>query len=217
MNGAADFLVAANDGIKLAVARGLREIAGIFLQRVVSVLRRRAIGRAALAQGLDGGVERLRRDAGIGENFSGLGALFRSEREQQPFDGDKAVAGLLARLLGGIEHAPERRIEIDLPGAAPRNLRPLGERRLGGGQRRARIAAGPVDQARGQAFRVVEQNLEQVLGRKLLMALALRERLGRLHETAAAVGILFEIHVRFPSAYPGSPEGTTGTSSLGEF
>jgi hypothetical protein len=32
------------------------------------------------------------------------------------------------------------------------------------------------------------------------MALALRERLGRLHETAAAVGILFEIHVRFPSA-----------------
>ena len=122
------------------------------------------------------------------------------EREQQPFDGDKAVAGLLARLLGGIEHAPERRIEIDLPGAAPRNLGPLGERRLGRGQRRARIAAGPVDQARGQAFRVVEQNLEQVLGRKLLMALALRERLGRLHETAAAVGILFEIHVRFPSA-----------------
>jgi hypothetical protein len=49
------------------------------------------------------------------------------------------------------------------------------------------------------------------------MALALRERLGRLHETAAAVGILFEIHVRFPSAYPGSPEGTTGTSSLGFF
>src|ERR1700683_158437 len=49
------------------------------------------------------------------------------------------------------------------------------------------------------------------------MALALRERLGRLHETAAAVGILFEIHVRFPSAYPGSPEGATGTSSLGEF
>jgi hypothetical protein len=55
-----------------------------------------------------------------------------------------------------------------------------------------------------------------VFGRKLLMALALRERLGRLHETAAAVGILFEIHVRFPSAYPGSPEGTAGTSSLGE-
>jgi hypothetical protein len=49
------------------------------------------------------------------------------------------------------------------------------------------------------------------------MALALRQRLGRLHETAAAVGILFEIHVRFPSACPVSPEGAAGTSSLGEF
>ena len=89
----------------------------------------------------------------------------------------------------------KRRIEIDLPGAAAGNFRALGERRLDRGQRRARIAAGAVDQARGEPFGVVEQDLQQMLGRKLLMALALRERLGGLNETAAAVGIFFEIHV----------------------
>ena len=48
LDGAADFLVAADHRIKLAVACGLGEIARIFLQRVISVLRRRAIRRAAL-------------------------------------------------------------------------------------------------------------------------------------------------------------------------
>ena len=63
LNGAADFLVATNDRVELAVARGLGEIAGIFLQRVIGVLGRRGIGGAALAQGFDRGVEGLRRDA----------------------------------------------------------------------------------------------------------------------------------------------------------
>ena len=194
---AADFLVAADDRIELAVARRLRQVAGIFLQRVIGVFRRRGVGGAALAQGLDGGIEVLRRDAGSGEDFSGLGATFEREREQEPLDRDKAVAGLLARLLGGIEHPAQSRIEIDLPCPAARNFGPLGQRRLDGGERRARIAAGAVDQARGEPFRVVEQNLEQVFGRKLLVSLALGERLRRLHETAAAVGIFLEIHVYF--------------------
>ena len=62
--------------------------------------------------------------------------------------------------------------EIDLAGARARDLRHLAERRFDGGQRLPRIAAGAVDQARGQTLRVVEQNLEQVFGRELLMALA---------------------------------------------
>ncbi len=47
---AADLLVAADHRIELAVASGLREIAGIFLQRVVGVFGRCGIGGAALAQ-----------------------------------------------------------------------------------------------------------------------------------------------------------------------
>ena len=194
LNGPADFLVAPDDGIELAVARGLREIARIFLQRVIGVLGGRAVGGAALAQRLDRGIERLRRDAGIGQDLAGLAVLFQRQREQKPLNRDKAVAGLLARLLGGVEHARQRRIEIDLAGAAAGNFRPLGQRRLDGLERRARIAAGAIDQPGREPFGVVEQDLQEMFGGELLVSLALRERLGRLHETAAAVGVFFKIH-----------------------
>ena len=49
-----------------------------------------------------------------------------------------------------------------------------------------------------------------MFGRKLLVSLALRERLGRLNETAAAVGIFVEIHVPslglFRRPLPARPE-----------
>src|SRR6202034_2674638 len=65
-----------------------------------------------------------------------------------------------------------------------------------------RIAPGPVDQTGGEPLGVVEQHLEQVLGRKLLMSLAQRERLGGLDETAAAVRVFVEIHGLFPRPIP---------------
>ncbi len=52
LNGAADFLVAADHRIELAVARRLRQIARVFLQRVIGVLGRGAVRGAALAQAL---------------------------------------------------------------------------------------------------------------------------------------------------------------------
>ena len=61
LDGAADLLVAADHRVELAVA-GLRgEVAGVFLQRVILVLGRGGIGRPALPDLLDRGVERLRR------------------------------------------------------------------------------------------------------------------------------------------------------------
>ena len=195
LNGATDFLVAADHRVELAIARGLGEIARIFLQRLIGVFRRRRIGGAAFAQSFDGGVEVLRRHAGLGENLARLAAAFQSEREQKPFDGDKAVARLLARFLGGVEHTRQRRVEINLPGAAARNFGALGEQRFDGRQCLPRIAAGPVDQTGGEPFGVVEQHLEQVFRGKLLVSLAQCERLGGLNETAAAVGVFVEIHV----------------------
>ena len=195
LDGAADFLVAADHRIELAVARRLGEIARVFLQRVIGVFGRGGIGRAPFAQSLDGGVEILRRHAGLREDLSGFAVLLQRQRQQQTLDSDEAVAGLLARFLGGLEHPRQRRIEIDLPGTAARHFRALGERGLDGRQCLPRIAPRSVDQTGGEPFGVVEQNLEQMFGRKLLMSLAQRERLGRLNETAAAVGIFVEIHV----------------------
>ncbi len=194
LDGAADFLVAADHGIELAISCGLGEITGVFLQRVVGILRRGRVGGAALAQSLDRRIKRLRRDPGLAENFSRLAGLFEREREQEPLDRDITVAGLFTGLLGGLEHPRQGRIEIDLPGPAAGNLRPLGERRLGRRQRGARIAAGAIDQSGREPFRVVEQDFQQMFGGELLVPLALRERLCRLDETAAAVGIFLEIH-----------------------
>ena len=194
LDGAADFLVAADHRVDLAVARRLGEVAGIFLERVIGVLGRRGIGGAALAQRLDGGIEVLRRDAGAGEDFSRLAVLLQREREQQPLDGDVAVAGLVRDLLRLIEHARHGRRQVDLAGAAARHFREPGEHRLDRGERLARAAAGAVDQTAGQPLRVVEQDLEQMLGCELLVALAQGQRLGGLHETAGAVGVFLEIH-----------------------
>ena len=202
LDGAADFLVAADHRIELAVARGLREIAGIFLQRVIGVLGRGEVRGAALAQRVDGGIEILRRDAGLGENLARLAVLLQREREQQPLDGDETVAGLLAGFFGGVENAGQRRrqdrsgrrrrreLSASWPSAAStackawRELPP---------ERSIRPAASPSG--------IVEQNLEQMFGGELLVAFAQGQRLGGLHETAGAVGEFLEIHVSTPSAH----------------
>ena len=72
----------------------------------------------------------------------------------------------------------ERRIEIDLAGTAAGNFRPLGKRGLDGRKRRARMAAGAINQTGREPLGVVEQDFQEMFGRELLVSLALRERLG---------------------------------------
>jgi hypothetical protein len=168
----ADLLVAADHRVDLAVARRLGEVAGVFLERVIGILGGGAVGGAALAERFDGGVEVLRRDAGAGENPSGLAVLVERERKQQPLHRDEAVAGLLGDLLGLVEDARHRGRQVDLAGPGPGHFRKLRQRGLDRRQRLARAPAGAVDQPRRQPFRVVEQDLEQMLGGELLMALA---------------------------------------------
>ena len=136
--------------------------------------------------------------AGLGEDFSRLAVLLQCEGEQQPLDGDETVAGLLAGFLGGVEDARQSRIEIDLARAAAADFRPLGERGFHRLQRLARLSAGAIDQPGGQAFRIVEQNLQQMFGGKLLMAFAQGQRLRRLNKTAGAVRVFLEIHASLP-------------------
>jgi hypothetical protein len=171
LHGAADFLVAADDWIKLAVARSLGEVTGIFFQRIISVLGGSRIRGAALAQSLDRDVERLRGDARILQNLCRLAALLDGQSQQQPLDGDETVARFLAGVFGSVEDACQSRVEIDLPCPAARDLRPLVELRIDGGERGARFAAGTVDQPRREPFGIVEQDLQQVFGGKLLMSL----------------------------------------------
>ena len=194
LNGPADFLVAADHRIELALARRLGQIAGVFLQGVVAAFGRGAVGLAALAQILDGRVERLRGHAGLAQNARGLGPLLQREREQQPLDRDKAVAGLLRDLLGVVEQPRGRRRQIELHRAGARHLRQFGEDGLGLLQRLARASASLVDQPRRKPLLVVEQRLQNMLGRELLMALAGRDPLRRLNEAARPLGVFLDIH-----------------------
>src|SRR6202034_272463 len=94
----------------------------VFLQRVIAVLGRSAVGGAALADLLDRRVEALRRDAGGGECLARRRLLRHRQREQQALDRDKAVAGLLGNLLRLLEDARQFRAHINLASAATLDL-----------------------------------------------------------------------------------------------
>ena len=87
---AADFVVAADDRVELARARIGRQVARIFLQRVIGLLGRSRIGRPALAHVVDDLVQRDGGHAGLGEDVGGLRRLFHRHRRQKTLDGDEA-------------------------------------------------------------------------------------------------------------------------------
>ena len=69
LDGAADLVVAADDRIELAGAGIGRQVARIFLQRIIGLLGARRIGGASLANVVDHLIQRLRRDAGLGRGY----------------------------------------------------------------------------------------------------------------------------------------------------
>ena len=58
-----------------------------------------------------------------------------------------------------------------------------------------RVTPGSADQAAGRPFRIIQQRLQQMRGRYLLVEFADRDGLRRLQKTAGAVGKFFDIHV----------------------
>ena len=63
LDDAADLFVSTDDRIDLALGSELGEVARVALERVIGLLGGSGVGSAALAQIVDGSVERLRRDA----------------------------------------------------------------------------------------------------------------------------------------------------------
>ena len=194
LDGAADLLVAADDGVDLALGRGGGEIARIALQRVVALLGRGAVRGAALAQVVDGAVEGRGVDARLVQGAPRIGGGIHGERKQQALHGDELVAGLVGDLLGRVEGTRQLRREVDLAGAAARDLGAPGQRPLDRRKRIAGTASRALDDAGRQPLGVVEQHLEQVVGAELLVLLAQGQALGRLHEPLGTVGVYLEVH-----------------------
>ena len=193
LDGAADLLVAADDRVELPFARGGREVARIFLERVVAFLGARRVGAAAFADFLDRAVQILWADALARQRLSGRRALQKRHRQEQALGGDEAVACLFGDLLGLGEEARQFGRKKDL-GAPAFDARHLVEHRLDRGQHGLRIAARGADQVGREAFLVIEQDFEEMFRRDLLMAAPLRQGLCRLHESLGPFGVFLELH-----------------------
>ena len=133
--------------------------------------------------------------------------LLDRQRQQQALDGDEAVAGLLGDLLGRVEDARE----LAASGRPARHPPPatfgqLGERGLDRGAAPSRVAAGAVDQPGGQALVVVEQDLQQMLGRELLVALREREVCADWMKPRARSVYFSKFMVSTPSGPPPDPK-----------
>ena len=107
LDDAADLLVAADDGIELALARQVGQVLGVSLERLVLLLGvgvGDALGAAHVDERL---VDRLRRDAGLGENASRRARLVLGDADQEVLG--RAV--LVLEALGLVPRAVERRLE----------------------------------------------------------------------------------------------------------
>ena len=146
---------------------------------------------------------------------AGVAVFLQRQAEQQPLDGDKTVAGFLGGLFRGVESTRQVGREVNLARAASGNFWQFVERVLGRLEDRARIASRTVDETAGETLAVVQQHFEHVQWRKLLVAIAHRQRLRRLDKAARPLGVFFNIHRSFPSACRSAPKARKPASSLG--
>ncbi len=113
--------------------------------------------------------------------------------DQQPLGGDEGVAGGLGVLLGGGEHTGHLGLHIELAAAAL-DFRRLGQQGVHGLVGGVGPAAGALDQRAAQAVLFLQQHLEQMLRRELLVAPGERQGLGGLDRLLGAVGIEVDVH-----------------------
>jgi hypothetical protein len=102
LDDAADLVVAADDRVEIAVARGLRQVAAVALERL-DLLLGRLVGDAVRAAHLGERLQQaLARGAGAAQRPAGRARLFLhpGEREQQVLDGHVLVLELAHLALG---------------------------------------------------------------------------------------------------------------------
>ena len=204
LDGAADFLVAADHRIEFSLARQCGDVARILVQRVEICLGVLAGHLAALADVRHRLVQRLRRGTGLPQRARRR-RVGPGQRHQQPVLRDILVARLGGGLLRGIQHPHQLRRDVRLAGARSLHLRLPGDVGLDRGQCGLRVAAGGADQARGGAFLVIQQRLQQVLGGDPLVEFANRDGAGGLQEAARPLGELLDVHGLSPCSKATGP------------
>ncbi len=193
LDGPADLFIAADHRVDLSVSGGQGQVAGIALEGVIALLGRGAVGGLALAQGLGGLLQSGLFGAGLAQDAGDL-AAFLGDGDQEAFGGDKGVSGGLGAGLGCGEDAGGFRGQVDLarPALDARAFCQESVHRLVDG---VGPSASALDQGAGEPVLLLKEDLEKVLGRKLLVTTGQGEALGRLDGLLGAVGILVDVHV----------------------
>ena len=173
LNDAADLFVAADDGIELALARELGQIASVARQRLVGgfgILRRHALVAAHLRQRR---VDRvLRRAAALQQLRGGGAADLGRQRDEQMLGADELVLQPLRFGLRRVEDQLHPRRQADV-GAVGLRHRLQQRPRLGGHARR--VDRHLAEDRRDDAAGLLDQGDEQMLGCDLRVVLLGRE------------------------------------------
>ena len=217
LDGAADLVVAADDGVELAVGGALGEVDGVLLERLPALLGVRVLHGLAAAQLVDGLLDGGARAAGIFEQPREQAAVLEG-REQEVLARDVLVAALLRELVGDVEQALQVVRDMHLAGAAL-DLRQLVERGDEVGAQPCDVAARLLQHRARPAALLLEQG-EQHVGRlDDLVVAPERERLGLGEGLLEAGGQLVLSHApedgagtrRFKGV--GAPKGATGVGA----
>jgi hypothetical protein len=193
LHDAPDLLVAADDRVELALAREVREVLRVFLERLVLVLGALIGDAAAAPHVLEG-----REDGRLGETegqerLRGSGLPVLEEREEEVLGGDVVVLEVRGDLFGEVQQLHEDGGEARL-GVLAGDVRELREelrdllRGLAG-----RDADALEERGHDAAF-LLEEGVGEVFGRDFRMALGAGRLGGLLKDFLGLVGEAVEVH-----------------------
>ena len=154
-----------------------------------------AIDRAALADLRNGLFQLVGLCPRHAQRAPGI-AFAAGECHQHAVLRDKGIAGTIRLFLGIAKNAHDIGGEAGLRGSpAAGHFRQARHEAIHGSLGANRIPPGGADQPAGRAFRVIQQRLQQMRGRHLLVEFADGNGLRRLQKTAGAVGKFLDVHV----------------------
>ena len=197
LDGAADFVIAPDHRVELALARALGQVQAVFLERFALVFRIRTVHILTTAHGVDRGFERLARQAVFAGDFADV-ELAVAQGQQEQFAGNELVAALDRFLFGRLQQADHVAPDLDL--LLSLHLGQALERRLGRGEQARHVDAGTLQQG-GRAV-LLAQHGEQHMGRlDIGMVLAQRQCLGVAQGFLKFGGEFVDTHGN-PSCWP---------------
>jgi hypothetical protein len=155
LDGTPDLVVAADDGVELALACPLREVERVLLERLALPFRFGRVDALPTAHGFERRLERLPREPCVARERAGR-PLAVGECEQEHLAGDEGIAAPARFLLGGLQERVELAADLDAVAALHLLARGRWTRRASsrtGRCRRRRAAAAPSGRRPARAWR----------------------------------------------------------------